>query len=128
MAALGMQTQAGQCIWKWPLGVVVVHWAGFWALLHAYYLLQYHSCQACSSRRSLAKEAQWQAEREVLWKDIRLEVMQEILDDPASQVVSIHLLKLCLPRLPHMSPTEALTAGLAAVGWLTDSEHTFIAL
>ena len=69
-------------------------------------------------------QAQWQAEREALWKAIRLEVMQEILDDPAYQVVRSRLLKLCLPRLPHMSPTEVLTAGLAAVGWLTGSEYS----
>ena len=71
-------------------------------------------------------QAQWQAEREALWKGIRLEVMQEILDDPAYQVVRIRLSKLCPPRLPHVPPTEALTAGLAAVGWLTNSEHTLI--
>ena len=77
--------------------------------------LQYHSCQACLSRRSVATQAQWQAKREALRKAIRLEVMQEILDDPAYQVVRIRPSKLCLPRLPHVSPTEALTAGLAAV-------------
>ena len=60
-------------------------------------------------------QAQWQAERRVLCKAIRLEVMQEILDDPAYQLVRIRPSKLCLPRLPHVSPTEALTAGLAAV-------------
>ena len=27
-------------------------------------------------------QAQWQAEKEALWKAIRLEVMQEILEDP----------------------------------------------
>ena len=68
-------------------------------------------------------QAQWQAEREALWKAIRLEVMQEILDDPAYQVVRIRLLKPCLP---HMSPAEALTAGLAAVRRLTESKHDLI--
>ena len=42
-------------------------------------------------------QAQLQVEREALWKAIRVEVMQEILEDPAYQAVRMGLSVPCLP-------------------------------
>ena len=59
-------------------------------------------------------QAHWEAERKDLRTAIRMEVMQEILDDPTYQVVRTRLSKPCLPCLPLMLRNEH-----ALQGWHT---------
>ena len=65
-------------------------------------------------------QAQWQVEREALWKAVRLEVMQEILEDPAYQVV-----RISMSNPYHVSHAMhwALIAGPACSEWVSEHEH-----